>query len=126
MSDQPTILVVDDDALVLQTVASMLREVGYSCLTAESYHRALALLKEHSSELQLVLLDSVMPGMDGPRLLEQMKKVRRDLIVVGFTGGSPEQIEALLMAGATRVLRKPIDPRSLKEAIDRSMKAEAA
>jgi len=110
----PAILVVDDDLLVLETVAAILREIGYHCLTAENFSRALTLLRTQGQNLQLVLLDAVMPGMDGPTLLRQMRRIKPNLTVIGFSGAAPEHTDALLAAGAVRIVRKPVSPETLR------------
>lgn len=120
------VLIVDDDAMVLETVAAMLRDGGYRCVTAEDSSRALTLVKSHARHLKLVILDAIMPGTDGPALLREVKKICPALEVVGFSGAHPAQVQPLLDAGALEILRKPIDPKSLRQVVGRVVGAPQA
>lgn len=113
----PEILVVDDDSMVLKTMHSLLRDMGYRCAVAEDFKKALHTVKAHRHDLQLVLLDAVMPGLDGAALLRKIKRICPDLRVIGFSGAPPELTRPLLDAGALKILRKPVDPAALREAI---------
>jgi CheY-like chemotaxis protein len=111
------ILLVDDDVMVLRTVEAILTDAGYRCATAEDYARALSIIRQQGKNLRLVLLDAVMPGMDGASLLRQIRKFNTELRVIGFSGAPPEHTKALLDAGALQVLRKPVNPQLLKETV---------
>ena len=65
------ILVVDDDPALRQTISIVLREQGYDVDAAESGHQMLEMLEAHCPDL--VLLDVLMPQMDGFQLLERLK-----------------------------------------------------
>lgn len=123
---RPDILIIDDDLLVLKTISAMLQDMGYSCVTAEDYSHAVNLTKSYSHSLQLVLLDAVMPGMDGAAVLNKLKKINKDLAVIGFSGASQDQTKPLLEAGALRILRKPVDPQTLKEVVRQTLQAKQA
>lgn len=113
----PEILVVDDDQMVLQTIGAMLRDIGYQCVLADDATKAFASLRSHQRTLKLALIDAVMPGVDGASVIRELKKISPTLKVIGFSGASPEQTKPLLNEGALMVLRKPIGPRELGEAI---------
>jgi len=122
----PEILVVDDDIMVLQTMRAILKDLGYGCVAAEDYRKALNLVKAHKSDLRLVLLDALMPGMDGLALLKKIKRISKALKVIGFSGAPSELTRPMLEAGALRILRKPVDPRVLQEAIRETLEAKEA
>jgi CheY-like chemotaxis protein len=65
-----TILVVDDEQLVLNSIKRILRNENYNLLTAQSGIKGLKLLKEHN--VQLVISDHLMPGMTGVEFLQQV------------------------------------------------------
>ena len=125
-SQAPEILIVDDDLTVLETIAAVLRGANYHCLTAATYRQALVHAKKHGHTLQLILLDALMPEMDGAKLLKRLKRIRPEFRVIGFSGAPPEVTKKLLDAGAMRVLRKPIDPIRLREVVGETVKAQRA
>ena len=113
----PNVLIIDDDMMVLDTVQRLLINSGYNCLAAEDSHKALSLAREHSKTLKVVLLDALMPGMNGARLLKKLREIRADFKVIGFSGAPPEITRSLLEEGAVRILRKPVDPVILKNTV---------
>ena len=117
-SEDPLILVIDDDQIVLRTIQAMLKDIGYSCIIAEDAQSAFQLIRENKTRLRLVLLDAIMPGMDGPTVLKQIKKMIPTLPVIGFSGAAPSHTQALLDQGAVQILRKPVGSKDLKEAIE--------
>ena len=108
------ILLVDDDALVRETVRMALRHGGFDVRVAEDPARAPELAGADPPDL--VLMDLYMPGMDGLELCRRMKKDPRTqaVPVVLFTG-SDEEIDKLSgkEAGAFEYITKPIDARKL-------------
>ncbi len=123
------ILIIDDDAMVLETVSAILRESGYCCATASDSESALALVKAHRESLRLALVDAVMPGMDSAAAVRRMKRIHPNLTVIGFSGATEEYTRPLLEAGAIEILKKPLDPRKLqlliREKIQGSRQASA-
>jgi len=86
-----TILVVDDTALAREAVAKLLEYEGFKVLRAEHGRDAWALMYEHSPDL--VLLDLMMPEMDGVTLLRMIRRSNRweNLPVVVLTGATDDQ-----------------------------------
>lgn len=120
------LLLVDDDVMVLKTVEAILSDAGYRCAVAEDYSRALAIIRQQGKNLRLILLDAVMPGMDGATLLRQIRKFNKTVKVIGFSGAPPEATQALLDAGALQVIRKPVNPQLLKETVQSLLAAKEA
>jgi CheY-like chemotaxis protein len=83
-----TILLVDDDEVVRNTVSSMLEELGYCVLNAENGEEALATL-QREADVALLFTDVVMPGMGGRQLAERAVQVRPNLGVL-YTSGYTE------------------------------------
>ena len=81
-----TILVVDDEKNYLLVLSALLEEEGYEVLTSASSLEALEILK--ASDVDLVLTDMKMPGMDGIELLEQIKTCDAELPVRTSEGGA--------------------------------------
>jgi CheY-like chemotaxis protein len=87
----PTILVVDDTALAREAVSKLLEYEGFNVLRAEHGRDAWAMMYEHTPDL--VLLDLMMPEMDGVTLLRMIRRSERwhSLPVIVLTGVSDEQ-----------------------------------
>ncbi len=103
------ILVVDDQTPTLDLMAATIRMLGHDPLLAQSAQRALDLIAE--SPPDLVLLDLMMPGMNGLEMLTQLRSMPTGgtLPVVVITAGGEYDIkDRVLEAGGTACLQKPI------------------
>lgn len=108
------ILVVDDDRVILKMASIVLRSDGYSVQTASDGVCALKLLAEEPFEL--VLLDFMMPGMDGLQILREIKEKFSDVAVIILTGMGSEDIAVRVMkSGAADYIMKPFRNHDLLE-----------
>ena len=111
MSHPATVLVVDDTPANLGLVLESLGSAGYRVLVAESGARALELLAQQS--VDLILLDMVMPGMDGMAVCERIKQQPKwkdlPLIFITAVDESAQKVRAL-EAGAVDYISKPVHP----------------
>jgi DNA-binding response OmpR family regulator len=99
------VLVVDDERAILTVLSIKLRVSGYHVVTASSGEEGLALIK--SGRPDIMLLDVIMPGMDGFEVLEKVRAVS-ELPVIVFSA-RPENSEKALKLGANDFLAKPMD-----------------
>jgi len=108
-SPSPTgFLVVGDEAAVLCVLAARLRIEGFQVWLAGHGQQAIELYRQHREEIAVVLLDVLMPGMDGPHTLTALQKLCPTVRCCFMTGNpTPYTEEALLQMGAVRVFRKP-------------------
>jgi CheY-like chemotaxis protein len=81
-----SVLVVDDAAEVRETIAAIFEDLGFEVLQAGGGHDALSVLADEHVELTLLFTDVQMPGMDGPTLAAEARKLRPGLKVI-FTSG---------------------------------------
>jgi two-component system NtrC family response regulator len=103
-----TILVVDDEKNYLLVLSEILQDEGYEVLTAQGGHEALDIQK--SSDLDLILTDMKMPGMDGIELLENIKTLDSDLPVIMMTAhGTVDKAVEAMQKGAYSYILKPFD-----------------
>ncbi len=111
----PRILVVDDDALILRIMHDTLSALPADVVEADDGEKALALAK--AEQLDLILLDTMMPRMDGFQVAEALKgdpaTADIPLIFVSALGTSSHKVRGLDL-GAEDYLSKPIDPEELK------------
>jgi two-component system nitrogen regulation response regulator NtrX len=103
-----TILVVDDEEGIVETLSSILEDEGYEVVTAASGEQALSLVKEYSPEI--ILLDVWMPlGMDGLETLKNIKEINQEPAVIMISGHAT--IDTAVQAtklGAHDFLEKPL------------------
>jgi CheY-like chemotaxis protein len=109
-----SVLVVDDDPLVLASAGAMLEDLGHRAVEAEDGERALARLRA-GAEVDLVITDYGMPGMSGLQLAEELRRLRPGLPVLLATGYG--EVPALDAAGLGR-LSKPFGQPTLSAAIE--------
>jgi two-component system, NtrC family, response regulator len=101
-----TILVVDDEPNYLIVLSELLRDEGFEVFTASSGKDGMAQVEE--VDLDLVITDMQMPGMDGLQFLEKIKKNNRNLPVIMITAfAEVEKAVAAMQAGAYNYLSKP-------------------
>jgi CheY-like chemotaxis protein len=81
-----TILVVDDESLLLTMAETILAEFGYRVLTASSGQKALQLLAQPETRVNLVITDLVMPGMGGRELIERIRQEGLEMPIITTSG----------------------------------------
>ncbi len=103
-----TILIVDDEPNYLIVLSELLRDEGFEVFTANCGEAGLKVVK--STDLDLVITDMRMPGMDGMALLKEIKSFNADLPVIMITAfGEVEPAVAAMQAGAFNYLTKPFN-----------------
>jgi two-component system, cell cycle sensor histidine kinase and response regulator CckA len=103
-----TILVVDDEDAVLKLAGKMLKKAGYSVLLADSGKKAVELFKKYRKDIALVVLDMIMPDMDGRDVYQTIKKINPDVLVVLSSGYSINgQAGKLIAEGIRGFVQKP-------------------
>ncbi len=111
-----TVLAVDDDKVVLSLITSLLEAAGYMVLQAEDGLAGWEVLSDTWRELDVVLLDRNMPGMDGLELLGRIKsdpEMARLPVVMVTAAVEKHEIAEGILAGAYYYLTKPFDNRAL-------------
>jgi CheY-like chemotaxis protein len=120
LSGHGVILVVDDDDYILQAVYVALESYGYSVLLANSGAAAIQIFEEQSEQIDLVLLDMLMPGMSGEETFRAMRAILPDVKVLLSTGFAPDEAaQRFTDEGLAGFLRKPYDPNQLAGEVQR-------
>jgi len=103
-----TILLVEDDAAVRAAATAVLERLGYTVLAAQGAEDAFALVAHHGSGIALVVSDVVMPGTDGPALVEALRRRNPGLKVLLMSGYAGDVITRRgLPEGQVAFLEKP-------------------
>jgi signal transduction histidine kinase/ActR/RegA family two-component response regulator len=114
------VLLVDDDVRNLLALTPLLEQWGLDVMAAGDGEEALETL-ESAGEFGLVIMDIMMPGMDGLEVIKQIRKRQAlsDLPVIALTArAGDEDRQQCLAAGANTFVVKPVDPHALKNALD--------
>jgi PAS domain S-box-containing protein len=117
---QETILLAEDEDQVRGAVVQILQRAGYRTLAAANGLDAIALLREATEPIHLVLLDVVMPGLGGPETWEQLRELRPDLRVVFSSGYADDRYRQLLPTGAV-LLEKPFRAEDLLHRVRKTL-----
>ena len=113
-----TVLVVDDEPHVRDVTARALGLSGYTVLTAENGSLALDLYREHADEIDCVVLDLAMPGMDGVQTFDALRELRPDARVLVTSGsGAAEAAARFDGRGPAGFLQKPYMLPELRAAV---------
>ncbi len=87
--NRPTLLCMDDDPGIRQLYEAMLGTYGYEVLVAEGGHQALNLFRSKASEIDAVISDYEMPGMNGAQLAAELKRYDPEIPVIVISGSLP-------------------------------------
>jgi CheY-like chemotaxis protein len=112
-----TILAVDDDPVNLHIIGEIFKREPVSLAYAESGEHALRLLGDPLNTFDVVLLDRMMPGLDGLEVLRRMKaepRLAHTPVVMQTAAAAPDQVCEGLSAGAHYYLTKPYAPSTLR------------
>jgi PAS domain S-box-containing protein len=106
-----TVLLADDEVPMQEIGRELLEEQGYEVLVASDGREALELFRSNLDRIELVILDLVMPRLDGGQTYLEMRKIKPDVRTVFCTGYATEElIQSLLQEENLNVLRKPFHP----------------
>jgi PAS domain S-box-containing protein len=120
-----TVLVIDDEGPVRAFTKVALEKLGHTALLAANGREALEMLARHA-EIDLALVDIVMPVMGGVEALAQMRELKPDLAFLVASGYSRQEAERMGMPAGSPFIGKPYTVQSLAAAIDGVLKARAS
>jgi PAS domain S-box-containing protein len=122
-----TVMVVDDEPAILDLTRGILSHYGYKVVTAAHGADALALFAQYQEKVQVVLMDMMMPVMDGPTAIRELRQRRADLKVIAISGlMQPDLIKNRIGDAAIPYLPKPFTTQKLLENIRALLPAGAA
>jgi signal transduction histidine kinase len=113
------ILIVDDEDTVRNTISLMLKNLGYQVYLASSGMEAIEMYQRHKAEIDLIILDIIMPQMDGQQTYIQIMRINPDVKVLICSGYSQHNSikEMLLDEGVVGFMRKPVEIAQLSQVV---------
>ena len=109
-TDQGGILLVDDEEVILQVAAQLLEKLGYTVFMAQNGREALDLYSQKAGEIDLVVLDLIMPVMGGGETFQSLKKINPRVKVLLASGYSISGLaQEILDQGCRGFIQKPFD-----------------
>jgi len=116
-----TILVADDDPILLSSVALLLRSAGYGCIRARNGEQALRRIVDERLDVDLLLLDVFMPGLDGFTAWRQINRHRPNIPCIIMSAAFDSELALRLRPDD--VLQKPFEPAALLVSVRNALAA---
>jgi CheY-like chemotaxis protein len=118
LTGDETILVVDDEKLNVALMKEILENLGYKILTAQSGEKAIELYMKHSKDIKLVILDMIMPGMNGKETLIKLMEIDKRVRILLSSGYSINgESSEILDMGCKGFIQKPFRGEELSRKI---------
>jgi len=109
-----TVLIIDDNSNLLYSTKSIIEANGYACIIADGGEAGLNVLQQMHTNIDIVLLDLAMPGIDGYQVLEQIQQQQIDVDVIVVSGDATfDNATKVFRDGALDFLNKPYNPSQL-------------
>ncbi len=121
---KPSILIVDDDEVMQETLSDVLRKRGYEIFSVGSGNGALTLVKKNV--IDLILLDMRLPDIDGLEVLKKIKEFDTEILVIMMTAYSDVQTAVSAMkSGAYDYINKPFELEELRLLIEKGLETKS-
>ncbi len=122
MSGMETVLLVDDEEIVVGVGKQMLQKLGYTVLVARNGQEAVDVCRNNSDDVGLVLLDMIMPGLEAGETYDRLKAINPAIKVILSSGYALDQkANAIIARGGNGFIQKPFNMKILQEKIDEIM-----
>jgi CheY-like chemotaxis protein len=111
---QETVLLIDDEEMIIDVGCGLLKELGYTVIGARSGQEALAIYRERHAEIDLVVMDMIMPGMSGGETFDRLKQINPRVKVLLSSGYSINgQASQIMERGCDGFIQKPFNLQQL-------------
>ncbi len=120
---EATILVVDDELRIRKLVKDFLKQKNFPIIEAEDGEQALTVFQENKNKIKLILLDVMMPKLDGWSVLRQIRQIDKTLPIIMLTARAEEQDELFgFELGVDEYITKPFSPKILVARVEAILK----
>ncbi len=120
-----TVLIVDDNENTRSIVADMVKDLGYSALTAATSGEAIDWFMNTKQRIDLILSDIVMPEGDGPDMIDKILKIKPDIKVIFMSGYAEDEIVHdsvyKIQGSSAAFMKKPFSLAELKSLLHKQM-----
>jgi PAS domain S-box-containing protein len=119
-----TVLLVDDEQLIIDVGRALLKKLGYHVVIANSGLEAVEKVTDRGDDIDLVILDLIMPGLDGGKTFDRIREIRPKLPVLLASGYAiNEQATEIMRRGCNGFIQKPFNVAELSQKIRTIMEA---
>ena len=126
VTGEGNILLVDDEEMIIEVGSEMIASLGYTVRVARSGPEAIDLYQTYSDDIDLVVLDMIMPGMSGGETFDRLKQVNPDVKVLLASGYSINgQATAIMDRGCSGFIQKPFNMLALSLKIAEILKGHS-
>jgi CheY-like chemotaxis protein len=123
ISGNETILLVDDEEIVIDVGVKLLNKLGYTALEARNGYQAIDIFKANKDAIDLVILDMIMPDKGGGETYDSLRKIDSEVKVLLSSGYSLSgQASEILDRGCDGFIQKPFNMRTLSQKIREVLK----
>jgi len=115
--EKATILLVDDERMVLDVGIQMLKKLGYNVLAAGNGNEAVGIFQQNSDDIDVVILDMVMPDLGGGETIHEIRKINPHAKIVLSSGYGRDPQTAEILERCNGFIQKPFSMKELSELI---------
>jgi two-component system cell cycle sensor histidine kinase/response regulator CckA len=121
LNEDLNVLIVDDDPVITKTVSKMIKSLGIKSFVATNGLNAIEFLDENKNEIDIIILDLIMPIMDGNEAFKEIKKRYPKIKIILSSGFTDKEISEELKAFEFEFLQKPYSREELKNILAKIM-----
>ena len=122
----PVILLVEDESIVREVTREVLVHAGYSVLESSTPAEALEMASRHKDEIDLLLTDMVMPGMNGAELATRLRALQPSVVIVFMSGYAETDVMRDMKQNSTIHIQKPFTVNILLSRVGEALQAGVA
>ncbi len=118
-----TVLIVDDEEMILEVGEALLEKLGYSVLCANGGLKGVKMVEQFGSGINLIILDLVMPDLDGGKTFDRIREINSSIPIILSSGYSADgEAAKILSRGCSDFIQKPFSISELSQKIEKALK----